>query len=241
MATSRTVIVAGAGIGGLTAALALARQGFRAVVIEQSKRLEEIGAGIQLSPNASRVLLALGVGEALKSKVVAPDSLAIRSARSGREIVHMQLGKDAEFRFGAPYWMIHRADLQTVLLDAARDNPDVMLKLGTRVEDFAIHRNGVTAQTRKGATDGDERGIALVGATGLWSNLRQSLGDPRPAIFRRRTAWRAQAYAAQLRCHGPDRDPALAKLTSLQDQLQAAQPHGGAITREVEAIVRGCG
>ena len=191
MATSRTVIVAGAGIGGLTAALALARQGFRAVVIEQSKRLEEIGAGIQLSPNASRVLLALGLGEALKSKVVAPDSLAIRSARSGREIVHMPLGEDAEFRFGAPYWMIHRADLQTVLLDAARDNPDVTLKLGTRVEDFAIHRNGVTAQTRKDATDGDERGIALVGATGLWSNLRQSLGDPRPAIFRRRTAWRA--------------------------------------------------
>ncbi|MEA2935514.1 MAG: hypothetical protein QOD74_2160, partial [Variibacter sp.] len=84
MATSRNVIVAGAGIGGLTAALALAQRGFRVTLLEQAERLEETGAGIQLSPNATRVLIALGLEDRLRADVVSPEAVSIRSAR-GRE------------------------------------------------------------------------------------------------------------------------------------------------------------
>src|SRR5215470_19306664 len=87
LASSRTVIVAGAGIGGLTAALALARNGFRALVLEQAERLEETGAGIQLSPNAARILIDLGLKERLRPLATAPAALRVLSAASGREIV----------------------------------------------------------------------------------------------------------------------------------------------------------
>src|ERR1041385_6974687 len=112
MARSRTIVIAGAGIGGLTAALALTRAGYRAVVLERAARLEEAGAGIQLSPNATRVLASLGLADRLRPHVVAPEAIRIISAGSGREIVRIPLGPKAEQRYGAPYWVIHRADLQ---------------------------------------------------------------------------------------------------------------------------------
>src|SRR6187551_138905 len=115
MARSRTIIIAGAGIGGLTVALTLARAGFRAVILEQAMRLEEAGAGIQLSPNAMHVLGALGLTERLRPHVVAPEAVRIIKAATGRDIVRIPLGAGAEQRYGAPYWVIHRADLQGVL------------------------------------------------------------------------------------------------------------------------------
>src|SRR5215510_2508453 len=120
---TRTVVIAGAGIGGLTAALALARRGYRVAVLDQAPQLEEIGAGIQLSPNASRVLLALGLGDALKRHVVAPQELRIIDASSARVLARAPLGGFAENRYGAPYWVIHRGDLQAVLLAAVRADP----------------------------------------------------------------------------------------------------------------------
>jgi len=197
VARSRTVIVAGGGIGGLTAALALAAKNFRVVVLEQAERLEETGAGIQLSPNATRVLRALGLAERLEAAAVAPMALRVRTHR-GRDIVQMPLGDFAQRRYGAPYWVVHRADLQAMLVGAARAHPDIVLRLGARAEDFAVHAKGVTVQLHTAQGTEDEHGIALIGADGLWSTLRARLGDQRPPRFARRTAWRATLPAKPL-------------------------------------------
>jgi salicylate hydroxylase len=188
---SRTIVIAGAGIGGLVLSLALARREFRATVLEQAERLDEVGAGIQLSPNASRVLIDLGLRPELEPVVVAPEAIRLRCGQTGEELARLPLGRTAEARYGAPYWLIHRGDLQSVLVKAARSRPDVTLRLATKVEDFAQHANGVTvhAQTRSGVWD--ERGIALVAADGLWSTVRARLGDRRKPRFSRRSAWRA--------------------------------------------------
>ena len=120
MAVTRTIVVAGAGIGGLTASLALAAQGFRVVVLEKAERLEEAGAGLQLSPNASRILVELGLQPRLAPRAVTPESINIMSARAGGEIARLPLGEAANFRAGAPYWVVHRADLQAALRAAGR-------------------------------------------------------------------------------------------------------------------------
>ena len=198
MASSRTVIIAGAGIGGLTAALAIARHGFGVTVFDQAQRLEEIGAGIQLSPNASRILIALGLGEQLRRHVVAPQELRVINARTARVLARAPLGAVAEKRYGAPYWVIHRGDLQAVLLDAVRAHPDIALHLGIQVEDFAFDEDGVTIAARSPQHRLEERGVALIAADGLWSNLRQRLGHRREPRFARRTAWRALAPADAL-------------------------------------------
>ena len=198
MARSRTIVIAGAGIGGLTAALALTRAGFRAVVLEQAARLEETGAGIQLSPNATRVLFDLGLGERLRPLAVVPEAIRIVNGASGRDIARVPLGETATQRYGAPYWVIHRADLQAVLAITIAENPGVTLRLGTHVEDFAIHPHGVTVQARDAQGQRDEQGIALIGADGLWSTLRTRLGERRGPRFAQRTAWRAVVPAARL-------------------------------------------
>jgi salicylate hydroxylase len=198
VARSRTIVIAGAGIGGLTAALALTRAGFRAVVLEQAARLEEAGAGVQLSPNATRVLARLGLLDRLRPRAVAPEAIRVIKAATGRDIVRIPLWAQAEQRYGAPYWVIHRADLQAVLAAAIEDSADVTLRLGTKVEDFALHPHGVTVQARTAEGLRDEQGIALIGADGLWSTLRGRLGDARTPRFAQRTAWRAVVPAPRV-------------------------------------------
>jgi salicylate hydroxylase len=196
LASARHVIVAGAGIAGLTAALALARAGLRVTVFEQATKLEETGAGVQLSPNATRVLIALGLRDRLQPFVMAPQAIRVMAGGSGREIVRIPLGSSVESRYGAPYWTIHRGDLQAALAAAARTTQDIDIKLGTRVDDFAAHVNGITVQGRSGRGVVDERAIALIGADGLWSTVRAQLQDQRPPRFRHRTAWRTLVPAA---------------------------------------------
>jgi len=191
LASARHVIVAGAGIAGLTAALAMARTGLRITVLERAPKLEEAGAGLQLSPNASRVLIGLGLRERLEPMVIAPRAIHVLAGGSGREIVRIPLGAYAERRYGAPYWTLHRGDLQTALAGAAQVARDIVIQLGVRVEDFATHANGVTVQGRRGRQVTDERGIALIGADGIWSNVGAQMHRQHMPRFAHRTAWRA--------------------------------------------------
>jgi salicylate hydroxylase len=186
----RSVIVAGAGIGGLTAALALVRSGFRVTLLEQAERLEETGAGIQLSPNATRTLIGLGLGDRLRPHVVSPMGVRVLSGRSGREIVRIPLGEAVAQRYGAPYWIIHRGDLQAELAAAVAQELDISLRLGMRMEDFATHPHGVTVSANAAAGLWNEHGHALIAADGLWSASRARFGFKDPPRFSGRTAWR---------------------------------------------------
>ena len=185
----RTVLIAGAGIGGLTAALALAREGFRVRLLEGAETPQAAGAGIQLSPNATRILLSLGLGPRLAVAAVAPRAIRMRSAARGRVLAEMPLGPG---RDGAPYWVIHRADLYRALFDAVAATPAVTLTLGARVRDFHSDGAAVRASVGDGGQEeGHHEGAILIGADGLWSRLRTLLlggGEPR---FSGRCAFRA--------------------------------------------------
>ena len=201
--TSDRVLIAGAGIGGLTAALALARQGIEVTVFEQAEALQEAGAGIQLSANAVRVLVELGLAERLEPAIVEPTAVRLRAGSSGRDIAIMPLGAASLKRYGAPYWVVHRADLQAALIAAVAAEPRITLTLGTRVDHFWIGVTRVRAIVNRGGSSTDHDGSALIGADGLWSRLRALLGDDAEPRFAGRTAFRAVVPAAQLQ----DRDP----------------------------------
>ena len=196
MALARTVVIAGAGIGGLTSALAIARQGFRVVIMEAAELLVEIGAGIQLSPNASRILIALGLRERVAPHVVTPEELRVMNAASGRVLARAPLGAAAERRYGAPFWLIHRGDLQAALRTAVEENADISLQLrdkGWKI--FAVRDATVTIAAARRRQPVEEPGVALIGADGLWSNLRQRLGHAVKPEFAHHTAWRALVAA----------------------------------------------
>jgi salicylate hydroxylase len=198
VAASRTIFVAGAGIGGLTASLALAARGFRVVVLEKAERLEEAGAGLQLSPNASRVLVELGLQPRLAHRAVTPDAISLMSARSGGEVVRLPLGEAATFRAGAPYWVVHRADLQRALQAQVNDNPDIELRLGCQFDDVVAHARGLTVVQRSGMARQQELALALVGADGIWSAVRHHLFPEVQPQFSGLIAWRGTLEATQL-------------------------------------------
>lgn len=198
MAASRTIVVAGAGIGGLTAALALAARGFRVIVIEKAERLEEAGAGLQLSPNASRVLIDLGLKPRLAARAVTPEAISIMSAQRGGEIIRLPLGEAATSRAGAPYWVMHRADLQAALQAQVNDRPDIELRLGCQFEDVVPHAKGLTVVQRSGMTRQQELAVALVGADGIWSTVRHHLFPDVQPQFSGLIAWRGTLDTTQL-------------------------------------------
>jgi salicylate hydroxylase len=198
VAASRTIVVAGAGIGGLTAALALAARGFRVVVLEKAERLEEAGAGLQLSPNASRVLIDLGLKPRLAARAVTPEAISIMSAQRGGEIIRLPLGEAATSRAGAPYWVMHRADLQAALQAQVNDHPDIELRLGCQFEDVVPHAKGLTVVQRSGMTRQQELAVALVGADGIWSTVRHHLFPEVQPQFSGLIAWRGTLDTTQL-------------------------------------------
>jgi salicylate hydroxylase len=182
----------------LTASLALAARGFRILIIETAERLEEAGAGLQLSPNATRILIDLDLHARLSARALVPEAVSIMSARHGGEICRLPLGEAAALRAGAPYWVMHRADLQAALLEQVRDHPDIELCLGAAIESAAAHGKGVTLDVRHGMTGRQETAWALIGADGVWSALRNQLFPEARPLFSGLTAWRGTIEAAQL-------------------------------------------
>ena len=236
MALTRTVIVAGAGIAGLTASLTLAAQGFRVVVLEKAERLEEAGAGIQLSPNASRILVELGLKDVLARRAVTPESVTILSTRAGGEIARMPLGQAAEFRAGAPYWVIHRADLQAALQAAVNDHPDIDLRLGCQFEDVTKHANGLTVVQRRGNSRQEELAAALIGADGIWSSVRGHLFPDVQPQFSGLIAWRGTLDATAL---PPEYTTPRVQLWMGPDAHLVAYPISSGRQSNVVAIVSG--
>jgi len=198
VAVSRTIFVAGAGIGGLTASLALAKKRFRVVVLEKAEKLEETGAGLQLSPNASRILIELGLEPRLAGRAVTPESINVMSARAGGEISRLPLGEAATFRAGAPYWVVHRADLQAALQAEVNDNPDIELRFGCQFEDVTKHARGLTVVQRSGLSRQQDLATALIGADGIWSSVRHHLFPEVQPQFSGLIAWRGTLAATAL-------------------------------------------
>lgn len=174
--SSLPVIVAGGGIGGLAAALALVRQGFRVTVLEQAPEIGEIGAGIQLGPNAFHAFDALGVGPQARSRAVYTDCMVMHDAIDEYEVGRIPTGEAFRQRFGNPYAVIHRADVHLSLLEGAQASGRVQFLTSTRVERIEQDADGVMVFDQKG---GVHRGVALIGADGVRSVVRQQyVGDP---------------------------------------------------------------
>jgi 3-hydroxybenzoate 6-monooxygenase len=166
-----SIAIAGGGIGGLTAALALARLGLRVTVIEQAPALQEIGAGIQMGPNAFKIFGMLGLRERLDKVAVFPDRYQINDALTGENITHIPYGKTAIERFGYPYGVIHRHDLHSALVDACVA-AGVEVILQTRVAGYDQSADDVTISSVDGRTF---RARALIGADGINSRIRAQM------------------------------------------------------------------
>jgi salicylate hydroxylase len=195
----RRALIAGAGIGGLAAALALAQKAFKVDLFERAPALQEIGAGLQLTPNATRILARLGVLEAVRALATTPRAIRLLRGADGAELTYLPIA-DAERRWGAPYLVVHRADLQGALAAAAARLPAIALRLGTEVADVSVDAGGVSVGLRGALLTTRETGAVVVGADGLRSLVRESLGlaaDDAP-IFSGRMAFRATVPSHQV-------------------------------------------
>ncbi len=175
------VLISGAGIAGLAAALACGRAGLGVRVIERAGAFGEVGAGIQLGPNVTRILHGWGLERPLAPLAAFPDRLQVRSAVSGRELGVLPLGDAMRRQYGAPYVTVHRADLHQLLFDAVQGHGGAQLELASEWLSFAQSSDGSVESSVAGGRQ--LRSAVLLGADGLWSPVRQQLlgdGDPLP-------------------------------------------------------------
>ena len=192
---SRQLLIAGGGIGALAVALSSARAGWHVRLYEKAEVFSEVGAGLQLGPNATRILQGWGLGQALERLAAFPDKLLVRSAPSGRELASLSLGSRCQQRYGAPYATLHRADLHTLLLDSVRLRPEVKLHLNSPVTGYTDTPEGVQLAWADGySVEGD----ALIGADGLWSQVRLQALDDRVAQPTGHLAYRALVRQSDL-------------------------------------------
>jgi len=182
------VVVAGAGIGGLAATIALARHGIASQVVERANVFSTDGAGIQLGPNATRILKRWGVLERLGDIAVYPERIEIHDGCSGAKLASVPLGEAVQSRYGAPYIALHRAELHSALLEQARALDGIVLRRRFEVESVSSSANTITVQTKDGAR---AEGSLLIGADGVWSRIREVIAPCAGMRFSGKTAWRA--------------------------------------------------
>jgi salicylate hydroxylase len=191
---SKKYVVAGAGIGGLCAALALAKRGVEIAVYEKSSLLTEVGAGLQLSPNALHVLQSLGIADQVKAKAFSPESAVMRHYQTGKPYFCVPLGGAATKKYGADYLHIHRADLLTVLHDAC-EKMGVNIHLGQAIQGYQHASQNLTIQFENGESlDAD----LLIGADGIKSKVQACMLGQTSAEFTGQVAWRGVVAASKL-------------------------------------------
>ncbi|HTK01315.1 MAG TPA: FAD-dependent monooxygenase [Bordetella sp.] len=192
------VLIAGAGLGGLTAALALLRRGFPVRVLEQASELRELGAGIQLSANANRALFKLGLGDVLTGVASTANGKRIRLWNTGQTWPLFDLGAQSVAHYGYPYLTIYRADLHAALVDAVRALDPLAIELNAKVETARQEGEAVIATLADGTT---RRGDVLIGADGVHSRIRAGLFGADDAVFSGTMAWRGVIPASRLPAH----------------------------------------
>jgi 3-hydroxybenzoate 6-monooxygenase len=180
MSTSQPILIAGGGIGGLTAALGLAKKGYKSIVLERPPVLGELVAGIQLGPNAFHVFDVLGIGDEARKMAVFVDQMRLMDAMTGEDIATIPLDEPFRERFRNPYAVIHRGDLHGVFLRACRESSFVDLRTASEVVSYEQDGSGVHAVLKGGSK---VSGSGLIGADGLWSRIRaQLVGDGAPRV-----------------------------------------------------------
>jgi salicylate hydroxylase len=178
--TEKPILIAGGGIGGLATAMGLSQKGIRTIVLERAPELGEIGAGIQLGPNAFHAFDYLGVGDAARKMAVYVDALRLMDAMTGEDIARIPLDEPFRNRFKNPYAVIHRGDLHGVFLKACRANPLVDLRTSSTVVGYEHSADAAHAILEGGQK---VEGAALIGADGLFSKVRaQLIGDGHPRV-----------------------------------------------------------
>ena len=193
----KQVVIAGGGIGGLAAAVACAQRGVPVQLLERAAQLSEVGAGIQIGPNVTRILQAWGLGAALAQVAAFPEQLQALDAQTGQVLGTLTLGARAQATYGAPYATIHRADLQALLHRAAQ-SAGVDLRLGQSVQGWQGSEAALQVNTAQGLS---LLASALIGADGVWSAVRQQLLGDAPARFTGHLAYRALMAQADLPAH----------------------------------------
>lgn len=184
----KPIIIAGGGIGGLAAALALSLKGYGSIVLEQASEFGEIGAGIQLGPNVFRMFERLGITEAINDVAWFPDQLIMRDAVTAELVTALPLDDAFRAKFTEPYGVIHRTDIHGAILDACRASDLVTLEASVKVTGYEQSAGGVTVMAEGG---GPYEGAALIGADGLWSTIRQEIVGDGPPIVSGHIAYRA--------------------------------------------------
>src|SRR5215470_5703980 len=181
------VLIAGAGIAGLVAGLSLLQKGIEVEIFEQAAELRELGAGVQLSANGTRVLIALGLELEMQGIACEPSGKEIRLFSTGRTWKLFDLGVSSRAIYGAPYWMVHRGDFHRVLLDAFTERAPGKLHLDCRGVGFEEEEGGMVLHLAGGKR---HRGEVVVGADGVHSEIRRQIGGDRKPFFAGVAAWR---------------------------------------------------
>lgn len=190
------LLIAGAGIGGMSAALACAREGHAVTLLEQASAWQPVGAGIQMGPNATRQLQAWGLNVGLDAMAARPQNLQVRDAQRGSVCGQMRLGDDFLQRYGAPYLTMHRADLQGLLAMTLAGTPGVQLTMGTEVQSLTQSPGAVQIGVQLGDVKPVQTAVqmeaqALVAADGLWSRVREAVLHDGLPVATGHTAYRA--------------------------------------------------